>query len=289
LAEGDRIGHGMALGIDAREWARRAGRLPLAAEDRLFDLVWEWAWYGQGRLSVTDGTLHSLELEIAQLTQRIFGEYYPPILIQELRCQLANDAALRTVGFPNKLISPRSVSRTGAGKSASCPPNSLVLLHDYLTNSRIFQQGRQLVWVNPASDGERLARLQAGLRRKMGTLGIVVEVNPTSNLLVGDLEDLTSHPMWRLRPPRPLPDDTPPVSMCVGSDDPLTFNAALPQEYQCLWDSMKLAGLSEEEARSWLDRTRACSLESRFTLMPKLPYPIHQFVNTHAAVVDPIL
>lgn len=289
LGEGDRIGHGMSLGIDAREWARRAGRLPLAAEDRLFDLIWEWAWYGQGCLCATDGVLHSLEFEIGRLTRKIFGCYYPPSDIQELRCNLANDLALRAVGFPDRISSVEATLWARREKSAPSVPGGLVLLRRYLTDSGVFQRGRRLEWVDPAGDGERLARLQATLRRKIGTIGIVVEVNPTSNLLVGDLEDLTSHPMWRLRPPRPLPDDTPPVSVCVGSDDPLTFNAALPQEYQCLWDSMKLAGLSDEEARGWLDRTRACGLESRFTLRPALMYSIRRFVNTQAIMVDPIL
>src|SRR5262249_34907880 len=44
LGEGDRIGHGLALGVEPREWARRGGQLPLTCEERLFDLVWEWNW-----------------------------------------------------------------------------------------------------------------------------------------------------------------------------------------------------------------------------------------------------
>jgi len=99
----------------------------------------------------------------------------------------------------------------------------------------------------------------------VGTSGLAVEVNPTSNLLIGNLGDLTTHPLWRLRPPYPGEDITP-VSICVGSDDPVVFGSNLRQEYQALYDAMLLAGLSDEEARQWLDRTRACGLETRFTL-----------------------
>ncbi len=42
MREGDRIGHGLALGVDPRAWVRSAGRVPLAREERLFDLAWEW-------------------------------------------------------------------------------------------------------------------------------------------------------------------------------------------------------------------------------------------------------
>ena len=47
MREGDRIGHGLALGVDPREWVQRAGRLAVACEDRLLDLAWEWSWYGR--------------------------------------------------------------------------------------------------------------------------------------------------------------------------------------------------------------------------------------------------
>ena len=116
------------------------------------------------------------------------------------------------------------------------------------------------------AQGEELVYLQGELRRKVGLRGITVEVNPTSNLLIGDLGDLTGHPLWRLRPPRPGSVDIPPVAICIGSDDPVVFGSDLRQEYQCLADAMTLAGLSDEEIRQWLDRTRASGLESRFTL-----------------------
>ena len=284
MREGDRIGHGMALGIDPREWARRTGRLPIAVEDRLFDLIWEWNWYGLGCLEPPDGVMRSLDYELASLTRQLFESDLPPIRIAELRCDLADTTALRRVGFPRGLVSPLPMNPAAGGNR-----ERLRLLHKYLTSRSLFQRGREAIWIDPSSDGERLARLQAGLRRKMGSLGIVVEVNPTSNLLLGDLADLTVHPMWRLRPPRPLPHDAPPVGVCIGSDDPLTFNSALPQEYQCLWDAMKLAGLSDEEARQWLDRTRACSLESRFTLSQVIRFPMRTFVNSYEPALVPPL
>ena len=109
------------------------------------------------------------------------------------------------------------------------------------------------------------------IRQKLGQRGIAVEVNPSSNLLIGDLSDLTKHPLWRLRPPRSS-GDAPPVSVCIGSDDPLTFATKLPQEYQLLHDALVLAGLSEAEAACWLDETRETGLRNRFTLPRRLGF-----------------
>ena len=145
----------------------------------------------------------------------------------------------------------------------------LRLLVRYLSSDEVFRRGRALIWVETAPEAETLAGLQAQLRRKIGHIGITVEVNPTSNLLIGDLNDLTRHPLWRLRPFRQGQQDAPPVSVCIGSDDPLVFNSSLRQEYQNLCDAMMLAGCSEEEIRVWISRTRESGMESRFTTQPR--------------------
>jgi hypothetical protein len=258
MREGDRIGHGMALGVDPREWVRRAGRLPVPCEDRLFDLAWEWAWYGREGVDPAVGRRHLAEREIYRLSEAIFGEPLPPYEVERLAEDLTAAERLRRLGFPD---GPRP-------DSASLEPRARRLLH-YLTDRSLFRRGRRIEWVDPAGEGEVLAALQAGLRAKVAARGICVEVNPTSNLLIGDLNDLTRHPLWRLRPPRGA-GDSPPVSVCIGSDDPVTFGTDLRQEYQFLHDALTLAGLSDEEARHWLDRTRASGLETRFTV-PRSP------------------
>ena len=62
----------------------------------------------------------------------------------------------------------------------------------------------------------------------------------------------------------------PPLSVCIGSDDPLTFATNLPHEYQLLFDALVLAGQSHETALGWLDKARAAGMRGRFTL----PRPI---------------
>jgi hypothetical protein len=71
--------------------------------------------------------------------------------------------------------------------------------------------------------------------------------------------------LWRLSPPRDG-SGTPPVSICVGSDDPVTFATTLREEYQRLVDAMVMAGYSQEEAERWLDGVREQGRISRFTL-----------------------
>jgi adenosine deaminase len=126
------------------------------------------------------------------------------------------------------------------------------------------------------------------LRRKVGRLGLTIEVNPTSNLLIGDLNDLARHPLWRLRPIRPTDDDTPPLPICVGSDDPLVFDLSLRLEYQSLYDAMILAGYSEEEIRRWIDRTRESGLEGRFTVSIQTDSILGWFAHADQRPAPPI-
>jgi hypothetical protein len=268
LREGDRIGHGLALGVDPRDWATRAGRLAMIAEERLFDLVWEWGCYGRQVCRPVAGRPEHIEREITLLSELIFGEPQPPRSLERLQEDLCNSLSLYAVGFPD-------------GTKPRQPDGSpLRFLHNYLTDPNWFDRGRRILWIDPAGEAESLVALQACLRHKIGSRGLTVEVNPTSNLLIGDLSDLTRHPLWRLHPPRGN-GDAPPVSVCIGSDDPLVFASNLPQEYQLLHDAMTLAGLSDEEARQWLDRCRRCGLESRFTLSERDPRPLKSVLGTN--------
>ena len=114
-----------------------------------------------------------------------------------------------------------------------------------------------------------------------------MEINPTSNLLVGDLGDLAEHPLWRMRPPRHTEGDAPPLSICVGSDDPIVFATNLPEEYQWLCDGLKAAGLSDEEAYVWVERARHTGMSARFSL-PRSALSIDDYqMNVQGGIAEP--
>lgn len=253
LREGDRLGHAVALGVDAMAWAQQAGRIALPRQERLLDLLWEWSWYARHGAPHDGGRAALLQREISRLWDALAKEPPgSPYELEQLVEDLHNPWSLKEAGFPNGPMPSPSKDRVGR-------------VLDYLTDTQIFANGHHLEWIDPAEEGEALARLQAGLRRKVSTLGLTVEVNPSSNLLIGNLADLTNHPLWRLQSTRSNPD-APPVAVCVGSDDPLTFATTLREEFQLLHDAMTLGGLSEEEACCRVDRLRRRGMEARFTV-----------------------
>ncbi len=255
LRNGDRIGHALALGVDPHGWANETGRATMLLEDRLLDLVWEWSWYARGEAEAPVGRAVILDREIARLSQTLVGSRLAPSEAERRVHLLHSPHVLDRLGFPWGHLQPR--------------PKALKGVYDYLTDPVIFRRGRTIITVDTRAEAEALATLQNALRRKVGRRGVTVEVNPSSNLLIGHLDSWRHHPLWRLNPPVPDPA-VPPVAICVGSDDPLTFATNVRLEYQHLLDGLSLAGFSDDQAREWLEHVRCTSLDARFTL----PLPV---------------
>ncbi|MFP5287802.1 MAG: hypothetical protein ACLGI9_18845, partial [Thermoanaerobaculia bacterium] len=197
-----------------------------------------------------------LEREISRLSREVFGNPYPADVLEVAIEKLHKPDTLSRLGFPT--------SRLFHGRSPQVGREQC-LVAQYLTDPVTFRRGRELEWVRTEPDADALATIQSELLVHVGAHGIVVEANPSSNLLVGDLRDLGRHPLWRLSPPRDSAP-TPPISVCLGSDDPVTFATTLREDYQRLVDALVLSGLSQEQAERWLERVRQQGLDSRFTL-----------------------
>jgi hypothetical protein len=252
LGEGDRLGHALALGVEPIDWALRAGRIALPKEERFFDLIWEWRCYSRGFASPCSAArLTQIEHEIIRLGQEIFDseDKSTPYDYVKFTQQLYDSNALLGAGFSHGIAYSKDN-----------------LLYQYLTDGGVFERGQQLLWIDPEKEGETLLTLQNALRSQVARLGLVVEVNPSSNLLIGDFSDLINHPLWRLLPPIQQNDQPPPVSVAIGSDDSILFSTNLPDEYQTLMDALILRDGSHANAYEWIRRVQRIGLHSRFTL-----------------------
>ena len=253
MSSGDRIGHGLALGVDVETWCQRRGRVPIQAETRFFDLLW-------ARLELSRGPLdfppQRLDDELARLGRLLFSGSGSLLDLGDFIEFLYAERSLELIGYPHRLSS-----------SPPAFPSSLV--REYLTSTGLFEAGQQVQWIQVEEELELIQCLQEHVRRFVSREGIAVEVNPSSNLLVGDLGSLTEHSVWQLRSPNPKsndPEELPPLCVVVGTDDPINVASNLPLEYQRAYDAMITGGLGSERAREWIDRVRQRGLEYRFTL-----------------------
>ncbi len=271
---GSRLGHATALGVEPRLWAESVGSVMMPAEDRLWDLVFEWRLYSHYRVPPELGADAPrqrglrVENDIRELSDLIFGEPFEPgelaeahHVLHQLWCQQAGVGGIAGLG-----LSPftRALQRM---EGVPCRDHVRQLLASYRDDEAVFRRGQRLVDVT--LDESEIAALhfaQDALRRFAGARSIVVEVNPSSNLLIGNLLDLRNHPILRLFPPEPQEGAPPPVPIAVGADDPITFSTYLLREYSLLYEAARGAGYPERAVHDWLATVRQTSLDARFTV-----------------------
>lgn len=281
---GGRLGHAVALGVDPRAWAESVGSILMPAEERLWDLVWEWRMYSNHRIrpefttAAPPGRMDTLINQARDLSERVFGchslhgVFALPELAEAhhlLHRFLVPPIAPRTVtdlAFHTFAYHAKRVQRALPHHGISSANKVMDILEQYLDKEPVFNRGQQLVDI-PIRGGDvtALLTLQNALRRGISQNGIVVEVNPSSNLLIGDLLDLRNHPILRLNPPEPSPDSPPPIPIALGSDDPLTFSTRLLHEYSLLHQSALAAGYPERTVQAWLESIRQTGMDARFT------------------------
>jgi hypothetical protein len=254
LQDGDRLGHGSALGYSIGSWATRMYRLSMAREVRFFDLFWEWRCYSQHHVPVRSERIEYVKNELRSLGRIIFNRDCTIHEISRFYQQLHNASVLASTGFPN--VTARPLSRIS---------DDYKLLYTYLTCRDCFRRCKENIWVPTQTEVEAMEALQGFLRQRVSSLGLTVEINPSSNLLIGQLSDLLNHPLWRMRPPNGNRDIAP-LRVCIGSDDPITFATRLPNEYMLLHDAMINAGLGSHVADEWIETARQAGMNARFTL-----------------------
>jgi hypothetical protein len=271
LGEGARLGHAVALGVDVQGWTARTG-LRMPRGERLLDLL--WAWRVAPQLPDRCRTwLPVVEQQLARVAAEVCGRLVPPATLANWWVALHDDGCLRQVGFPD---GPARLG--GATGDHSSRREALRLMHAWLTNSRVFQHSQQLEAIDVRHEADMTQRLQDHIRRMVADRSIVVEVNPSSNLLIAHLVDLTAHPLWRLAPPNGTDSAAPPVRVTIGSDDPITFATTLPDEYQLVADALSAAGVTGPQVDLWLSAAQRCGLMGRFTV-PRSGVSIQQPTN----------
>lgn len=251
LQPGDRIGHGVALGVDAasRKGVERCVVQP--REERLFDLLWELARYAHGDFAPDGSRLELIRDETSRLGRELFNG---PVSIEDLlvlRNDLHSPALLEAVGYASAAI-----------------PRDDDLLIRYLTDADLFVRAITPVEVRyHESETDMLAKAQKFLRRKLGQLEITIESNPSSNLLIGDFVSLEDHPAFRIQPlPGRRAADDGSVLLSVNTDNPITFATRLADEFAYLYYALIRNGVTADDALAWIDNRREDGWRSRFTL-----------------------
>lgn len=263
VGAGDRIGHGIALGTDPVRWAERYTVMGQPREERLDDLLWELALYDDGSLPGEGARVAAVRAEAKQHVRAIYedeeGSPLPSLEdLIEVRALLHRAPGAEVL----------DAARDGLDIPAGVPSRLRRTFERYLTERSVYLRSVVPIAVE-ANDGEvrALQAMQRFLRAQLGRLEVTVESNPSSNLLIGDLEDLTDHPAMRLAPlDDPAGLQEPAVLLSLNSDDPVTFATSLADEYAHMYFALLRSKVPSARALRWLSTIQRNGWRSRFSL-----------------------
>lgn len=251
LHDGDRIGHGLALGVAPRI-ADAGGALAYQRrEDRLDDLLWLIDRVVGGDVACGAGLLARLSEEAMAHARIVYGPSLSGAGLESFRTQRRDRYRVYSYGYP-WLRGRGLAGHAGDG-----------LLAAYLCDPGVHERGSVPVRHEPSSEEVALALdVQKWLVGELARREVTIEACPSSNVIVGMLGSFAEHPMFALRPVHGGGS----LAVSVNTDDPLVFATSLSEEYAYLYATLRRNGTDTATALGWLVERRRDGYRSRFTL-----------------------
>lgn len=266
MKQGDRIGHGLALGLDPETWAKRlGGTVTMKVGRRFFDLIW---FYDQ--LHAIDGhtsVLEQVRSEIHALARRLYpvsdesderpGRWSLP------SCEVL-EASRQFQKYDPRLVNKRVAlhpyDRFGKREIAQAKEEhgkrAFDLWQLHMTNPAFGKNAEQTdQFLIRSGWFDAIKAVQRAVMDDMTHREVAIEINPSSNRAIGGLDCLSEHPVFDWDPPSGNPDGPRPY-IVVGSDDPGVFGSELLHEYAFLHAAARKRGHDRDDVENWLHNLR---------------------------------
>lgn len=251
LEPGSRIGHALAMGTDPEEHYRlKSYEIVTTRQDRLDDLI--WVLYRSKELGVqSEGPLESeLRSEAYQLFREIYGSW---VDYKYLNCGL-------TDYYHSMKLRGDDPSAYASSIEVKMPLNTADEFDHYLLGSSapalveyrkdrcVFElyyryhygslegiRGKEIVKCKVSKAYIKLMRqIQDAMQRYLAEKRIVIECNPSSNVLIGTFKSYDQHPIFRFNNRKIAANqmaDRNFLHVCVNTDDLGIFDTSLEFEY----------------------------------------------------------
>lgn len=277
--DGDRIGHGMVLGIDVVDYyARSHNNIILPSQVLLDNVVW---LYCKGK-NLSEFTPASKDLEVLFDTyyQKIYGHlniqttiwsYYLSWLLRGDNPQLYFLANRNGKHSQNSKWSMFSQNDNQMVRNASLNQTACDLYSAYHFDPAVRRKGLETVFEKLSDNVVKyVVAVQKQMLDEIERANIRIECNPTSNLKIGQFDSYSTHPIIRMYNDRlPIEADPHSISVTINTDDMGIFSTSLEREYSLLALSLGKKYVREgvctpRAIYEWIDRIRQMSEEQVF-------------------------
>ncbi len=255
---GDRIGHGIVLGIDIDQWCAINSTILLPINEYFDNLLWEWSCYNQNKYVIYSSDVSYIENCILDTAKEIFG-YIDGITIRDLYEVYQSKFQNPVNNISNDCVEINTEILYSLKNNKKCECNDLTLWNKSklikAMNCQYFLENINNKNVSIRMDDARIIKykkFQEFMQSKLAEKGIIIEVNPTSNILIGDFENNSDFHIENLS--SPLKEK---MIITINTDDPIIFNTKLSNEYSLVMDFMlRTKKYSRKEILDWIDKIR---------------------------------
>ena len=283
LSQGDRIGHGVALGIDVDKWYQRHPVVALPLQNQLDNIAWMLHKIREWGLTVSTAYYEKLMTEFERCYEELYQNSCPGLGPYIKAWELRGDAPECYSGpKPDKAwLNPttqweryciRNIDKykefvTVSNRPKSDPPAAYKIYHRYHYDTELKRRASKIVKHVFNQDEYTLERIrlvkeiQLHMRTHIADKGIGVESCPTSNFLISNLDEFKEIPTFALFPIRENEADHVRINMCVNTDDQGVFYTNLVKEYTMLAGTLRKCKTednkrkySDDEILRWIKR-----------------------------------
>ena len=235
MAQGDRIGHATAIGIDPEFWINKVGeKLKIKKGEWLDNLVFSYMLLREN--PDYSHYLYKIEKQIEKYFKEIYSNKIDnlEVLIESYLCRTLDPEVIRK---KDKFFIYRiDKEELNFEKILGFEPKeeSISLFKNYHTGKYI-KHYNEIIEINTAEpiNIEIMEFLQQHLVKLINNKGIAIETMPTSNIRISFYEEYKEHHIYRW-----LNEFEEPPTLLVCSDDPGIFSTTLKNEYYAILDNV---------------------------------------------------
>lgn len=268
---GDRIGHGIALGVDVNSWCADHPNVLLPRIEALENYLWAYKMLSTYPSTSSSGDLLYLEQRIHSLSHEIFR--YPSTSSGDTPIDDLVHVSTSVLLQSYELLFSEHFSKVSCGRFCHHPDqHSCNLLNpdvfscdDVLKSYHCFHYTHRMQEVihyhlSP-QEIAILKTLQTMMQELVSRTGVIVEVNPSSNIIIGPMDTIHQHHLYNLSSYR---CDYKDLIVCVNSDDPGVFQTDICNELGIAYMGMVERGIGREACIAWADKLRENGMRYSF-------------------------
>lgn len=262
LGKHSRIGHGLALGVDPEvHYHTKHFETVMTRQERLDDLI--WILFRGKDLGITatneqeEALMDRLTAEANDLLQYIYGDaikeenwsinlqyYWFSMLLRGDEPSLYRTKTYKHPGMSGDEFSMYLVDDTVPNLDTYRKDKQIAGLYYYYHYGTCeWRKSQETYTFRVDADYIRLMRrLQDAMISFIQEKKIIIETNPSSNVLIGTFKDYQHHPIFRFNNHRlhsVVEETSPQLNVCVNTDDLGVFDTALDFEYALLYAALK--------------------------------------------------